>query len=421
MRYTKGLHGISTALALLGAVIGFGYPADLLASPANAPTKYLLFQIGTYGPVPAGMNPFIATRIDIENEVDPILKAIGNERGDHTNQQLGFVVGPMGFDLTDDQLRTVIRDSFAVAEEKNIAAGFHIDDSMFWLRRRDLWSNPQNVEWSDWNGTVVPHRIIGWALNGKPFLAPPMCYTSPAIEAEVTRIARDVIGAEIKKGIDHLAAIGKPYLFAGVIAGWETRMQDDSQPPTYYGYCALHNIGYSAQNLPQDFDAALVGVVSNWIILWDKSLQAAGIPRERIYTHIAFPGLHHPPNITNVIRDFNKDAPSDIVTFNQYSYPGFSIYNRNILTDLYQVLALHPDAPWGISEGNDIESDMSNPSRYTPVTTMEQYLAMAFNHGAIYVDLFGWGDNDSPFARTITSTSSVKAYQKFLEGKQLQE
>jgi hypothetical protein len=96
----------------------------------------------------------------------------------------------LAFDLTDEQLRKVIRDAFAVAEEKDIAVGFHIDDSMFWNRRRDLWSNPQNIEWSDWDSTTVSHRIIFWAGSGTPILAPPMCYTSPIIEAEATRLAQ---------------------------------------------------------------------------------------------------------------------------------------------------------------------------------------------------------------------------------------
>ena len=79
-----------------------------------------------------------------------------------------------------------------------------------------------------------------------------MCYNSPAIVAETTRIARDVIGPAIKAGIDRLNASGKSHLYAGMIAGWETRLQDDSSKSAndsepQYGFCALHNLGYSAQ------------------------------------------------------------------------------------------------------------------------------------------------------------------------------
>jgi hypothetical protein len=52
-------------------------------------------------------------------------------------------------DQTDDELREVIRESFKIAEEKNIAVLFHIDDSMFWVRRADLWKDPRKVEWTE--------------------------------------------------------------------------------------------------------------------------------------------------------------------------------------------------------------------------------------------------------------------------------
>lgn len=59
------------------------------------------------------------------------------------------MLGPLGMDQTDDELREVIRESFKIAEEKNIAVLFHIDDSMFWVRRADLWKDPRKVEWTE--------------------------------------------------------------------------------------------------------------------------------------------------------------------------------------------------------------------------------------------------------------------------------
>src|SRR5262249_51905469 len=152
--------------------------------------------------------------------------------------------------------------------------GFHIDDSMFGNKREDLWSNKNKVEWGDRNGTVVAHRTIGFIPDHNK-LAPPMCYNSLSIIAETRAQAHDVISAAIKHGVDHLNSIGMPYLFAAVIPGWETRMQDDSYPPVYYGYCALHNLGYSASNPPKDLDEALEQVVAYWIALWAKSLEQA--------------------------------------------------------------------------------------------------------------------------------------------------
>ena len=394
------------------------------AQGASQP-RYLLFQIFTYGAaMPEGKGVHLITKAEITQLVDEVLNAVGQKRGDHVNRQIGFVIGPLALDMTDTQIRALIKEMFVLAEVKDVAVGFHIDDSMFYKRRKDLWSNHDNVEWSDWQGTIVPHRFLAWGGPENPAvqLAPPMCYNSPTIKAEVSRIARDVIGAEIKKGMDHLQAIGKPYLFAGVISGWETRMQDDSNPPRYYGYCALHNLGFSAQKPPSDPDAELVGVLTDWNILWDKSLRGAGIPRERIYTHVAYPGEPPPGAFVNPVRDLYHHATPE-TAFNDYSRPGFTIYGQVSFSSLYKVLERHGNIPWGISEGNNIplNPDIFNGSPFTPPVTMEHYLAKAFNHGADYVNLFGWGTHNSPFEQTLKASLSLSAFQRFLDGEQLED
>lgn len=125
--------------------------------------QYLGFQVMTFTPALAGHpeTMTLAGKAVIERQVEEIVTAIG-ERGDRVHRQLGFFVGPLTFDMKDEELRDMIDDAFAVAEAKDVAVGFHIDDSMFWNDREDLWSDGDNVEWSDWEGTTVPHRIIGW-------------------------------------------------------------------------------------------------------------------------------------------------------------------------------------------------------------------------------------------------------------------
>jgi hypothetical protein len=52
-----------------------------------------------------------------------------------------------------------------------MAVGFHIDDSMFWRSRKDLWSDPQNVEALDWDETPNMSRRLDWSKT--PTSAPP--------------------------------------------------------------------------------------------------------------------------------------------------------------------------------------------------------------------------------------------------------
>jgi hypothetical protein len=399
-------------------------------SSDNVAPKYLLFYISGATPeIPLG-NPGTAyTKAQAEKAVDNLVATI-RQVGDHVHTQLGFSVGPLAFDHTDSQLRALIADSFAVAEEKNVAVAFHIDDSMFWNARKDLWSDKNNIEWTDWTGKTQPHRIIGWVLGGKPVLAPQMCFNSPAIVAETTRIAGDVIGPAIKRGIDRLNAIGKSYLFAGVIAGWETRLQDDSNrsindSELQYGFCALHNLGYSAQNPPKDMDLTLQQVVSDWIVLWAKNLIAGGVPRTAIYTHIGAPGTLPPfMPASKVLRFAYKDSSADVTAFNRYSNPGFTVHGMGSFSQLYKILAAHPPSPWGISEGTNV--NLANSFSGGPAAsgyTMEQYLGRAFNHGAVFVNLYGWNTTDTgdEFAKAASGPSAIAAYEKFLSGKNLVE
>ena len=132
-----------------------GVTPSVLASSAAIPSghdiQYLVFQIFTFGPRPQGaIPPFNQTAV--EKLVEDMLTAVGGLRGDATTRQLGFAVGPLALDHTEDDLRTTIRQSFEIAAAKNVAVVFHIDDSMFWMNQKALWQNAQNVEWSDWAG-----------------------------------------------------------------------------------------------------------------------------------------------------------------------------------------------------------------------------------------------------------------------------
>lgn len=435
--YRPRVAGAVAALLLVGACMLIAEPRCRGAQgtqPAQTGPKYLLFQIGTADTAILGHpeTPHVAPKADIARQVEEIVSHIG-QVGDHVKAQLGVVVGPMSWDLTDDQLRSTIRNAFEVAEDKDVAVGFHIEDSMFWNKRKDLWSDKNNVEWSDWKGTVVPHRLIGWAGNGAPILAPPMCYNSPAIQKEATRLARDVIGAELKKGVDHLKSVGKPYLFAGVIAGWETRMQDDSHhPAVYYGYCALKNLGFSEDKPPADIDEALQGVVRDWVILWTKGLRDAGLAREKVFTHIAFPGenpeqvlaqLRRVYEAPSLLRDFYKNSDPNVTAFNDFSCPGFSVYGAGNYPSLHRILSSHGSPPWGVAEGTAITLADAFRGGARPVTpTMERYLAGVFNHGGTFVNLFGWNTRSGErIGNATTGLDAIGVYREFLRGEKLSE
>ena len=65
------------------------------------------------------------------------------------------------------------------------------------------------------------------------------------------------------------------------------RSARNSEPIAAWGFALAHR-GFSENNPPKDIDAERVSVVKEWIELWCNSLHAGGVPRERIFCHIAF-------------------------------------------------------------------------------------------------------------------------------------
>jgi hypothetical protein len=394
-------------------------------------TKYLTFQIFTGGPdptIPLASSDTLSSppsKHVLAKFVQNIIDTIGAKGNKNTT--LGFTVGPLAFDNTDEEMRRLIRESFEIAQEKSVAIAFHIDDSMFWGKRRDLWSKRANIEWIDWSGTPNTGRKIDWGAAMK--LPPQMCVNSKEIRAEVKRLAKDVIGKEIQKGVDKLSSFGKKELFAGVIAGWETQIGKDFKTGKTLGYCALTNQGLGANNIPEDLDLEREKTVRDFIALWAKGLSEAGIDKRKIYSHTAFvpkqlfDRMIKAQNPSETYSQLSGFAPPT-VSFHEAHNPGFSTYPApGLFEQIYDELKQHGKQDWASSEGANISLGASGG---TPGMTMETYLAKHFNHGATLVNIFAWGvGGDSvksdKFRVATEGENAIKAYRKFLKGEDLTE
>ncbi len=174
-------------------LVAFGFVAVLFASSAFGQdskktattetfqaekTRYLAFQIFTnYTSDPKdaqALNNGMRERLTpgtkaLRNYVEDIKRRIGTV-GD-TEARLAVMLGPLCFDQGNAEITTYIELAFDLALETDVAMGFHIDDSMFWRSRKDLWSDPKNVEAMDWNGTPCISRRLDWSQE--PSVAPP--------------------------------------------------------------------------------------------------------------------------------------------------------------------------------------------------------------------------------------------------------
>ena len=389
----------------------------------TAEPQYLMFQIFTASPgFTTEVGKHAISKLPdagfLDAEAKKILDRVG-ERG-ASRHLLGVMVGPLALDYTDAQMRTLIERTFAVAAKYKIAVGLHIDDSKFWMNRRDLWSDPANVEWVDWRGTPNTGQYLNW---GEPWkLAPQACFNSPALVKEARRLAGEVIGPAIVGQVAKLRETGDEALFAGVIVGWETAIGRDFETRRDLGYCALRNLGFSENAPPSDPDRALESVVQTWIETWSKSLTGAGVPVGKIYAHIAFAprkqfdGAHG----GSYSRSVMYTPPA--VAFGETHRPGFSTYpDSAVLTEIYDALRDHGNPPWGSAEGTNVNIQAGPPR--IPEEGMRDYLARMFNHGATMANVFGWdiGSEENLFRRATEGDEAIAAYRKFLSGVRLDE
>ncbi len=393
---------------------------ESLAPLTGDEIRYLAFQVfeGTLDPAIPFDNELVYTpRNMIADMVHEIVTTIGTTGG--TKTRLAFVLGPISFDHSDAEVRQIIDDGFEIALSEGIAVGFHIDDAMFWSKRTDLIGDPANVEWSDFDGTPAVNVLLDWAN-------PParMVFNSPAIQAEVTRRARDVIGSHIASHVANLRLLGKEDLFAGVIAGWESHMGQDTATLDRVGFHALANRGFGAGAPPADFGAEIASIVNEFIGLWADGLAQGGVDGERIYTHVAFLSrarfdeLEAPQGVN--YEDVLDAAPSSqrpAVAFTAFARPGFSTYPvTGVFDQIQEELTLHGNPWWASAEGtNLIPGDPAESSGMS----MENYLARSFNHTAALVTLFGWGIGgqfvlDNPFRLQTQDIDSLETYREFL-------
>lgn len=399
-------------------------------SKGDGETRYLAFQVFTSSPDPKfamsgeGMKPLsgLPDGAAIRNAIDDIKRRIGTVGDGHA--RLAVMLGPLSFDHTDDELTRFIETAFGLALETDVAVGFHLDDSIFWARRKDLWGDPKNVEAIDWDGTPCTARRLDW--GPQPSAAPPqMCFNSEAILLAVKQRST-LLGKAIRAGVKRLQQREKPELFAGVIAGWETMIGQDFKTGQYLGYRALMNRGFNREHRPKEMDLERERVVQEFIGHWTEGLAGAGVAPERIYSHTAFlsskvfkngehPGMSY--------SRYNHFAPPS-VAFGKRHRPGFSTYPQpGLFDDIHAQLAEHKQAGWASSEGTNLQLG-SKPGQSG--MNMETYLAKTFNHGGTLVNIFSWGVGgdamkDMDFRVVTEGDEALRAYRKFLKGETLVE
>ena len=149
--------------------------------------------------------------------------------------------------------------------------------------------------------------------------------------------------------------------------------------------------------------------------LWADSLHAGGVPRERIFCHIAFTdqGLRKADAQESYAVKVHFAVPE--VAFSSAYRPGFSTYPEGAtFKEIYAVLAKH-----GAPGGSPPREPTCRPTSMPGEPTMETYLGRMFNHGAVMVNIFslnigGQAMRDNFFRKAAENPEALAAYAKFL-------
>ncbi|TWU62610.1 hypothetical protein V7x_43450 [Crateriforma conspicua] len=395
----------------------------------TSPERYLAFQMFSgSSESPPGTTGESLHRIKSEPEMDAFFERLNAKIG-HLGQpgsRLAVFIGPLTFDQSDNQLVEHIRSGFAMARKHKIAIGFHIDESKYWSSYKPFQNKPEILEWSDWEGTPSTGQHLNW---GREFrLNPQLCLNHPLVKAESQRRARDVFAKTIAKGMKGLKQSNEAHLFAGIIIGWETALARDWETRQRTGYHALSNMGLSKKSSPEQVDKALAHLFEESLGIWASEFQNIGIPKEKLYSHIAFEAgvtaenFQQAKKVDDQTFSFFYGGGIPENAFVKWGRPGFSTYpDQECFRQIYTQLKEKKQIGWASSEGANVFLKMGGADK--PTTTMESYLAYMFNHGATVVNVFGWdvGPQHNPFRQAAENPDAIVAYRKFLGGKTLAE
>ena len=418
---------IYAILLFLFCLLSCSKNSTVPAKTYEGPLQYLAFQKFASGNMePDGdYMPLLPFRDKLETEA--FIQLVRNEIGVETldNRKLAVIIGPISLDHSNSSIKQLIDDSFDLALQYDMAIGFHLDDGMFWAGREDLWSDPENIEWQDWQGTLSESRYVDWVQNR---LAPQMCFNCPKVKAAMRQFL-EYIAQTIKSRLDDLAAQNKEYLFAGLMTGWETSLDEEFSTKKTLGYHALANRGFSETNLPADLDLERYQIVYEYIEFMASTVISQGIPKEKVYGHVAV----FSESLYNELATQNPDLDESYIEINGFAttesvinpvfQPGFSTYpTEGVFDQIYQSLNASNNSNWISAEG--VNMILGNPPK-NPGYDMESYLARHYNHGAAMVNIFAFGLRGDTFTNALNDAvqgpDAISAYREFLQGKILVE
>jgi hypothetical protein len=393
---------------------------------------------------------------EAEKRIVDLKRCLG-EQLKGTNRLYGFGMStPQLLTQSTEEMSDLINIGFDLALKYDIPVFFHCD-YMYDTSKTNgsgatpkYYEDPLMCEWTAFpeEGQThgpVPRNWYNWGTwQARPAIP---CFESPRFKAFIKKQLLYGVVKPVLKRLDELKAKKKEYLFAGISAGWETHVPNftppsiynlnPDNPPVYIedsnvvmqkwemaqtGYAALYWRGWNQKKIEKE--ALKRGIEQNQLItdiLYDVTHDymemcarvafEAGIPRNKIFTHIVPMESTKPRNTSSV--------PKIWTAVNDYSVPGFTfsqgsgaVYDMNALREKIALVApaqKHIACCEGYTRFLDSYADFGG------------FLNEMTNGGAILINLIGWTDpHGSPF-KIIPESPAINAAKDWLAGKELKE
>jgi hypothetical protein len=380
--------------------------------------------------------------------------------------------------LKPDQLKAEVVRGLNLAERNSIPVFFHLDDEHFWWASPELSRNPEMQEWTDFPkggqtyGPVLPRYWLNWGDPAHVYPAPFPCFACHAFRGAMAKRWKECVAEPIVERLNAWKKQGKDYLFAGVASGNETRVPDFSRgyegyigkpgeeagmdmtqsPPIKVhmsreemvplGYHSLYAMGYDQQSIDRQAQAQhksvkrmvhelMYQIAHDYAEFQAKTLNQAGLPKERIYTHFTSTNYTH-KSFADSVKELEEQpssgragsdnlAPPMVSSVNPYSRPGFTVVRSGV--DLNELVAQlrQAGAPEGGKAWAVVESYActGQPGVRQTEQQYKEYLGGLLAHGAKVVNVYGWnvGNSNSPYA--ASRSVAVPAVKKWLAGERL--
>ncbi|RLD12584.1 MAG: hypothetical protein DRI44_00140 [Chlamydiae bacterium] len=305
---------------------------------------------------------------DLEPAIKKLVKIL-DPNNNRSKRMFGFGVNCIPLlSRSISNLQNKINNGFDLAEKYDVPVFFHIDPMYGFgsipqpLKEKapeiEYWKHPKMCEWVNFptNGQShgkVPRSWINWGSWLVTASANP-CFESPHFKKFVTAQLKNGIAKVITKRLKKLRKEKKEYLFIGLNIGWETHLINNRKCLTekqsivcmydtnmvmqkwetaQSGYAALHYKGWNEKKLIAEAKKQNISkeklfydfcgqIVHDYLELLAKSAYEAGLPTDKIYTHIvAVQSVE-----TNTV---NTDFPPIWAAVNDYSIPGFTLCNES--------------------------------------------------------------------------------------------